>query len=64
MQAFLFLLAILLIGLKLAGVIFVSWWVATAPLWGPIVLDLTAVIAVALYTWARVAADDNRKATR
>ena len=64
MQAFLFLLSLLLIGLKLAGVIFVSWWVATAPLWGPIIIDLTVLVFIVIYTWAVTPAHRNRKATR
>lgn len=64
MQAFLLLLALLLIGLKLAGVILVSWWVATAPLWGPIMIDLAAVICIALYSWSVSAERANRETTR
>lgn len=42
MRAFLGLLALLFIYLKLTGVILWSWWFVLAPLWFPIVLIFSA----------------------
>lgn len=51
-MGFLPLLAILFIGLKLAGVIAWSWWWVLSPLWIPaaILLSLGAIF-LGLYLW-------------
>ena len=46
--SFVTLLAILFIGLKLAGAIDWSWWWVLAPLWGPVVLILIIVILLVI----------------
>jgi uncharacterized protein (DUF983 family) len=43
-------LAILFITLKLTGVIAWSWWLVTAPLWGPIVIVVLGVCIYAIFT--------------
>jgi hypothetical protein len=48
-----FLLFLLLLGLKLGGVIAWSWWLVTAPLWGPLLIAaLVLTFVVALSVWA------------
>lgn len=44
LNAPLFLLFLLLLGLKLGGVIAWSWWWVTAPLWGAWVLFIGLII--------------------
>lgn len=44
--AFIELLALLFIGLKLGGVIDWSWWWVTAPLWGQLVFLLLILICL------------------
>lgn len=43
------LLAILFIALKLTGMISWSWWLVTAPLWGPFILFFVGVILYVAY---------------
>lgn len=54
---FLSLLALLFIGLKLAGYIDWSWWLVTAPLWGPFALvlaiGLVALIVALIMEWIK-----------
>lgn len=52
---FLPLLALLFIGLKLAGCIAWSWWWVLAPLWWPVALVLAVIVCgipiVLLWAW-------------
>lgn len=43
-----FLLFLLFLGLKLAGVITWSWWWVTAPLWGGVALIVLALVIYCL----------------
>lgn len=45
---FLGALAVLFIGLKLAGVIDWSWWAVLLPLWGPLALVALLVLVIAV----------------
>lgn len=47
------LLAILFIGLKLAGFINWSWWWVLAPLWGPFVLIVLVIAVIVAVRGAR-----------
>lgn len=50
------LLAVLFIGLKLTGYINWSWWMVTAPIWGPMLVGIVImllVLAIYLYKAAR-----------
>ena len=40
--------AVLLVALKVTGVISASWWLVTAPLWGPFIVVFVVVVLV---TW-------------
>jgi hypothetical protein len=40
------LLGVLFVGLKLCGVIDWSWWLVTAPFWGPLAIGLAVCIVV------------------
>lgn len=42
---------ILFLGLKLCSVIAWSWWWVTAPLWGPLILGIVAVILFLIFSW-------------
>lgn len=42
------LLAILFIGLKLAGIIDWEWWIVLAPIWAPIALVLAVFLVLFL----------------
>lgn len=46
--SFLSLLALLFIGLKLAGKISWSWWYVTLPLWGGAALSIVILIIIAI----------------
>lgn len=43
---FLGMLAILFIGLKLAGIITWPWWVVMLPLWGPFAVAVLLLVAL------------------
>ena len=43
---FLELLFLLLLGLKLGGVISVSWWIVTMPVWLPFAIGLVLILFV------------------
>lgn len=55
---FLGLLALLLIYLKLNGTIACSWWVVTAPLWGPMALAGVVLLVVALVLLGALCIDE------
>lgn len=44
----LFLLFLLFLGLKLAGIITWSWWWVTAPLWGGLAIILVVLLCVGI----------------
>ena len=48
--SFFALLAILFIGLKLAGIIDWEWWVVLSPIWGAFAITLLLVIVVVLFS--------------
>ena len=43
------LLGILFIGLKLADIIAWSWWLVTAPLWGPMIIIIAMIILTLIF---------------
>ena len=43
-----FLLFLLFLGLKLAGIITWSWWWVTAPLWGALALILVVLVCMGI----------------
>ena len=47
MSFFMSLLAVMFIGLKLAGIIAWSWWWVLAPLWGPVALIVFFALVIA-----------------
>lgn len=44
----LFLLFLVLLTLKLTGTAALSWWLVTAPLWGPLLAVVCVLIGVAI----------------
>ena len=47
------ILTLLLIVLKLANIINISWWYATAPTWGFILLSSIALLGLVLWTYIK-----------